>query len=58
MSPQRCLCRSLALYRHACFGYTNSETGAVEGTLTYTIVEVCSGHYGNGKLSYIETVTA
>jgi hypothetical protein len=38
--------------------YTNIQTGAAGGTLTYAIAEVCSGHYGNGKLSYTETVNS
>jgi len=38
--------------------YINAQTGAVQGTLTYTIVEVCSGSYRGGKLSYTETVNS
>jgi hypothetical protein len=38
--------------------YTNTQTGQVDGTLTYTIDVVCSGSYQNGKLNYIETVNS
>lgn len=38
--------------------YINEQTGAVEGTLTFTFVAVCSGSYRGGKLTYVETTNS